>query len=240
VFVDFLSCISISFYAFMAFFSVFISDLFSTIEFNFPKVDFNLFRPSYIKEKLNGIWDGVNHNKLTVTGKPSDDGPSINVDKAKSPISTMDRGGEASGSGAGPALPAGSGPGTGPSFGSYSGPDTWNVNPAFSYLESWTDLSKFDISKIHPEVTLRMLNSFTTPTYNFQTCIVDYQLQLQAKLNTLIYTRLVEEQANGLATNLDIEQFKKLIFSKGYTKKSVLDFLTEGGVQVLSRLSILK
>jgi len=36
----------------------------------------------------------------------------------------MDRGGEASGSGAGPALPAG------------SGPDTSNVNPAFSYLES--------------------------------------------------------------------------------------------------------
>jgi hypothetical protein len=55
VFVDFLNYISISFYAFMAFFSVFIGDLFSSIEFNFPKVDFNLLRPSYIKEKLNGI-----------------------------------------------------------------------------------------------------------------------------------------------------------------------------------------
>jgi hypothetical protein len=204
------------------FFCVFISDFFSSIEFNFPKVNFNILRPSYIKEKLNGIWEGVNHNKLTVTGKPSDDGPYINVDKAKSPISMMDRGGEASGSGSGPALPAGSGTGT--------GPGTSNVNTALSYLESWTHLSHFDLSKLDTEVSLRHINSFTTPTYDLKTCIVDYHAQLQATLHRLIYTRLVEEQANGLATNLDLDEYKKLTSTPGCTWGNVLDFLTERGV----------
>jgi len=46
---------------------------------------------------------------------------------------------------------------------------------------------------------------------------VDYHAQLQATLHRLIYTRLVEEQANGLATNLDLDEYKKLTSTPGCT-----------------------
>lgn len=193
----------------MAFFSVFISDLFSTIEFNFPKVDFNLLRPSYIKEKLNGIWDGVNHNKLTVTGKPSDDRPSINVDKAKSPISKMDRVG--------------------------GGSSIRDTTPGFhtfcnSCLCTWTDLSLFDTTKIDPQVTLRQLSGFIRPPNKFNYYIAEYHLTLRSHLNLLIIKKLAEEQANGLATNLDIEGLKKQLRSKECTIMRITDFLNKGGV----------
>jgi hypothetical protein len=207
VFVDYLSFISISFYAFMAFFSVFISDLFSSIEFNFPKVDFNLFIPSYIKQKLNGIWDGVNHNKLTVTGKPAsqDHKPTTNVDKAKPPISKMDRVGEGSGG---------------------------LVNPAFTHIRAWTNLFQYNTSTIDRQVVIRQLNCLVNPDRSIRVCLDLYYEELQSKLTLLIIQKIVDEQADGFATRLDVERLRKLLESRDRARllDNLTPFLQRGGV----------
>jgi len=78
VFKDYTHSISLSFYAFMAFFVVVISELFSGVELklpslglNLPRVNFNLLKPSYLKYNIKGLWSGFDNNKLTLGGNPS-------------------------------------------------------------------------------------------------------------------------------------------------------------------------
>lgn len=92
-----------------------------------------------------------------------------------------------------------------------------NGNPAFTYFRAWTDLFQPRIGRIDRQITIRQISSLVNTDRNINDCFDLYYKELNSKLTQLIIEKIIQEQAEGFATNLKIEEVRKLLESRDRT-----------------------